>query len=113
MRLLKSNLNFIFHMVVLATWLCGLAIINQQSYGPIVIIFPYLIPVALVTWGYGVRWGFISAALATLASMPFTPVGGYSDIDVIYASVSTYAKLTGAAIGISFSRKIYSISNSL
>ncbi|MFB9868329.1 hypothetical protein [Vreelandella sulfidaeris] len=107
MRLPKTNHDFIFHMVVLATWLCGLAIVNQQSYGPIVIIFPYLIPVVLVTWGYGIKWGFITAAFATFSSMPFTYIGDYSEVDMVYASIVTYAKLTGAAIGISLSRRIH------
>ncbi|SES26132.1 hypothetical protein SAMN04487958_11146 [Vreelandella subterranea] len=107
MGLFQKNLNPFVRILVLLTWLCGLWIYNYQSEEPVISIFPYLIPVALIAWVYGVGWGFLVAALATLSAMSASYATIYTQTELIYFGFVTYAKLTGAAIGFSLAKIIH------
>tara|TARA_R110001599_G_scaffold190214_1_gene385068 strand:+ start:256 stop:597 length:342 start_codon:yes stop_codon:yes gene_type:complete len=106
-KFFKSTSNLNFHIFISITWLWGLALFNHQSRDPIMFIFPYLIPVMLIAWGHGSKWGFVLAALATLSAMPDAYVDSHTQTELVYAGIATYAKLTGAAIGISVAKKIH------
>ncbi len=107
MGLLRPNPGFIYHAIVFLAWLGGLAIFNHQSPEPVISIFPYLVPVVFFAWLHGAAWGFLFAALATLSAIPAEYVGTHTQAELIYAGISTYAQLTGAAIGTSLAKKIF------
>lgn len=69
-RFSEQNPHFFRHVALASIWLLFLAAINHYSQIPIVSIFPFMFPVILIAWTYGMGWGFIFAALATLAAMP-------------------------------------------
>ncbi|MGP9767801.1 hypothetical protein ACT3UM_18970 [Halomonas sp. AOP13-D3-9] len=105
--LFQTNPNSYFRIFVLLTWLWGLAVYNYQAENPVISIFPYLIPVILIAWGHGVKWGFVVAALATLSAMCADYAEIYTQTELIYSGIATYAKLTGAAIGFSLAKIIH------
>lgn len=74
-------------------WLLMLALVNHKSNFPIYSIFPYLIPVVILTWRWGILWGFGISAFASLAAIP----GGYvppSSQAFLAAGMITYVKLS-------------------
>lgn len=87
------------HLVIALAWLGFLAIANNQASQPVTSIFPYLAPVLFFAWVYSARWGFFFAGIATLAALPGDYVDSHTRAELLYAGFSTYAQLTGAAIG--------------
>ncbi len=59
-----------------------------------------MFPVLLIAWTYGMGWGFVFAALATLAAMPEDYMQSHDMHDLYWAAFTTYLKLTVAATGI-------------
>lgn len=98
--------EFIRDLVLSSLWLLLLAMFNQKSSVPIASILPYLLPVAIVSWRYGLGWGFLFAALGTLAAMPGDYLKEHEMNDLYWAALTTYLKLTTAAVGIILGRKI-------
>lgn len=87
------------HIAIALAWLGFLAIANRQAPQPVVSIFPYLAPVIFFAWVYSARWGFLFAGIAALAALPGGYVDTHTRVELFYAGFSTYAQLTGAAIG--------------
>lgn len=92
-------------MLVLV-WFLFLAAVNHYSEIPIRTIFPFLLPVALIAWSYGLGWGFVFAALGTLAAMPGDYMQHHAMDDLYWAAFITYLKLTVAATGIVIGKHI-------
>ncbi|WP_461482029.1 hypothetical protein [Porticoccus sp.] len=99
-------LGFIRDLVLSSLWLLFLAVLNRKSSVPIVSILPYLFPVVVVSWRYGLGWGFLFAALGTLAAMPGDYLKEHQMKDLYWAAFTTYLKLTTVAVGIIWGRKI-------
>lgn len=91
---------------MIAVWLLFLAIVNQKSRFPIISIFPYLFPVVFITWRHGLAWGFLFSAIASVAAMPGSYMDSHEMNDLYWASFTTYLKLSGAAAGIAFGKRI-------
>jgi len=94
------------HIIIATAWLGFLAIANRQASQPVVSIFPYLAPVVFFAWVHGAIWGFLFAGLATLAAIPGDYFDTHTKADLFFAGFSTYAQLTGAAIGVAFAKMI-------
>lgn len=103
---LRLNQGLIGHAVIALGWLGFLAVANRQAAQPVTSIFPYLAPVVFFAWVHGATWGFLFAGLATLAAIPGDYFDTHTKIDLFYAGFSTYAKLTGAAIGVALAKII-------
>jgi hypothetical protein len=93
-------------IIIATAWLGFLAIANRQASQPVVSIFPYLAPVVFFAWVNGAKWGFLFAGLATLAAIPGDYFDTHTKADLFFAGFSTYAQLTGAAIGVAFAKMI-------
>lgn len=106
MGLLRWESSFVARVLFFLTWLGGLAIYNLHAQDPVLSILPYLVPVVFLAWFHGAAWGFLFAALATFSAIPAEYIDTHTQAELIYAGISTYAQLTGAAIGISLARKI-------
>ncbi|NYS80528.1 hypothetical protein HZS80_23020, partial [Halomonas glaciei] len=50
---------------------------------------------------------FLGAGLTDSGAMPDAYVDSHTQTELVYAGIATYAKLTGAAIGISVAKKIH------
>ncbi|OQK16572.1 hypothetical protein AU255_01310 [Methyloprofundus sedimenti] len=103
-RLAGSKQEFLRDLIIMVAWLFFLALVNRYSQFPIYSIFPYLIPACLLTWKYGLSWGFIFSGLASLAAIPYNDLWKYDENSFFWAGLTTYFKLTGFAIGITYSR---------
>ena len=99
-RFLEQRPRFLRHVTLASIWLLFLATTDHYSEGPIMSIFPFMLPVLLIAWIYGTGWGFVFAALATLAAMPGDYMQHHDMHDLYWAAVTTYLKLTAAAAGI-------------
>lgn len=106
MGLFRLNPGLIGHTITALAWLGFLAVANRQASQPVVSIFPYLAPVVFFAWVHGATWGFLFAGLATLAAIPGDYFDTHTKIDLFYAGFSTYAQLTGAAIGVALAKMI-------
>ncbi len=105
-QFLETHPRFIRHIAFASAGLLVLAIVNHFSSIPIISIFPFLIPVVFIAWQYGLGWGFVIAALATLAAMPGNYAQGHDMHDLYWAAFSTYLKLTAAATGLVFGKNV-------
>lgn len=106
MGMLRLEADLVARILFSLTWLGGLAIYNLHAQDPVLSIVPYLVPVVLLAWFHSAAWGFLFAALATLSAIPAEYVDTHTQAELIYAGISTYAQLTGAAIGLSLARRI-------
>lgn len=68
-------------------------------------------PVIFISWYHDAKWGIVVAAFATLSAMPANYVGDYTQTELTYAGILTYAKLTGAAIGFALAKRIHTYIN--
>lgn len=105
-RFLKQNPRFLHHATLASICLLFLAATNRYSEIPIMSIFPFMLPVVLMAWRYGMGWGFVFAALATLAAMPGDYMQHHDKHDLYWAAFTTYLKLTAAAAGIIIGKNI-------
>lgn len=105
-RFLEQNPRFLRRAELAAIWLLLLAAIQRYSEIPILSIFPFMVPVVLMAWMYGLGWGFVFAALATLAAMPGNYMQHHDMHDLYWAAFTTYLKLTVAATGLLLGRNI-------
>lgn len=105
-RFLEQNPRFLGRVTLASIWLLFLATTNRYSEVPIMSIFPFMLPVVLIAWTYGTGWGFVFAALATLAAMPGDYMQSHNMHDLYWAAFTTYLKLTAAAAGIIIGRNI-------
>jgi hypothetical protein len=99
MKPMSLDVKHVTRMLFAIAWLCGLAIVNYHGKDPIDSILPYLFPVMLIAWCHGVTWGFLFAALATLAAIPVDHMAMMIRSELNYGVLVNYAKLTGAAVG--------------
>lgn len=106
LRPTDGNRNFVRDLLLVSIWLLLLALVNQKSNFPIYSIFPYLFPVVLLTWRYGMVWGFVFSALAALAAVPGDYMTEHPKHDLYWAGFTTYLKLTCAAAGILIGKRI-------
>lgn len=105
-QFLERNHRFLYHAGLASTWLLFLAVTNRYSDIHMISIFPFMFPVLLMAWSYGLGWGFVFAAASTLAAMP----GGYMqhhDLhDLYWAALITYLKLTLVTAGVIFGKQL-------
>lgn len=90
-------------LLIATAWLAVLAAINQWTSYVIYSIIPYLFPAIYLGWRHNMAWGFVGAAMATLAAMP----AGYpvqNPDEVLWAAGTTYLKLSCAVVGIRWGR---------
>lgn len=102
----EINWYLVRDLVITALWLVFLALVNQKSQFPIYSIFPYLFPVCLLTWRYGLTWGFVFSALASLAAVPGNFMLEHTQNDLFWGGLNTYLKLTCFAFGIHLGKRI-------
>ncbi|MGM0767654.1 MAG: hypothetical protein ACQEV6_06500 [Pseudomonadota bacterium] len=100
--------GMIGHIAIALAWLSFLAIVNRHGPQSVELIFPYLAPVVFFSWVYGITWGILLAVVATLAALPGEYLDTHTTVDLFYAGFSTYAQLTGAAIGVGLARALSS-----
>lgn len=96
-----SQAKLILDLLVALAWYGMLAMVNQTTTHPVISIFPYLIPIACLSWRYGLFWAFSFSAIATLAAVP----AGYAlkhPGHLYWAGFTTYLKLSCAAVGVQF-----------
>lgn len=91
--MVSINIKFIKDFGGCALFLGFLSLVNHQSGTPVTIIFPYIFPVAFLTWRYNLPIGFLAAALAAL---PGGYLQNHSLQDLYWAGLSTYLKLSTA-----------------
>lgn len=103
-RFLEQNPRILRHVTLASVWLLFLAATQRYSVVPIMSIFPFMFPVVLMAWTYGMGWGFVFAALATLAAMPGDYMQHHNMHDLYWAAFTTYLKLTAAATAVVLSK---------
>lgn len=99
-RFPEQNSRFLRHAAFASICLLFLTATNRYSDNPIMSIFPFMLPVVLIAWTYGMGSGFVFAAAATLAAMPGDYMQSHDIHDLYWAAFTTYLKLTAAATGI-------------
>ncbi|WP_168012808.1 hypothetical protein [Halomonas salinarum] len=106
MRLRCLESSFVTHILFFLAWLVGLAIYNFHAENPLLFVLPYMVPVVFFAWFHSAAWGFLFAAIATLSAIPAEYISTHTHSELIYAGITTYAQLTGAAIGMSLARRV-------
>lgn len=97
--------------ILASLWLLVITLINQKTSMQLKSIVPYMIPVVVIAWRYGMGWGFAFAALATLAAVPKNYISNHDINDIYWAAFTNYLKLTAAATGIVLGRGFGTRSN--
>lgn len=97
---MDKNTYFIRDMLFSLLWFLFLAAVNHNTRTPVLSIFPYMIPVVVFAWRYGMAWGFVLAALGTVAAMPAGYMNDHNMDELYKAAFITYLKLTAVVTGI-------------
>lgn len=92
------------HACLSVAWLALLAAVNHSAYRPVTFILPYLLPIIVMTWRYGMAWGFLIAGLASLAAIPGEYLANHSIDQLSRAGISTYLKFSAIAAGLALAR---------
>lgn len=105
---IQTDINWFLvrDLAIAVFWLFFLAFVNRESQFPIYSIVPYLLPVSILVWRYGLLWGFVFSALAALAAIPGDYMIDHTANNLCWGGLTTYFKLTGFAIGINFSKRL-------
>lgn len=94
--------SLIRDLLVALLWLLSLALYNHLGHlgvAPVLSIFPYLLPTTVIALRHGYTWAWIVAAFASLAAIPGNYLAQHSLQAFCWAGLSTYVKLSIAAIG--------------
>jgi len=89
-------------LIVGLTWFVGLMITNMMIDEPTQSIFPYVIPVLIITGKRNIRWGFIAAAVGACTAVISGAITGNANSGVSLAEEGLYsfAQLSAIAIGV-------------
>ena len=88
-------------------WLSILASVNQTAADPVLSILPYILPVVFMGWRWGAGWGFLLAAIASLAAVPGSYTADHDLNDLYWAGFTTYLKLSCITAGLTFGKRLY------
>lgn len=98
---MKHLLEFLDVVAGLA-WFVGLIVTNMIINEPTQSIFPYAIPVVVVTWKRNLRWGFFAAAVGACSAVVSGAITGHVSAGVSLAEegLFSFAQLSAIAVGI-------------
>lgn len=94
-------------VIACLVWFASLIVINLGSSEPIQFIFPYAIPVVVVTWMRNLQWGFFVAALGAFSAVASGAIMGNENkgISLAEEGLFFFAQLSAIAIGVVLGKK--------
>lgn len=85
-------------------WLIVLVVVNRLLEEPVQFIAPYVLPVIVLTWKYGVRWGLVAAAGAVVAAAAGGALPSNDKVALLEDGLYSYVKLSAIALGVSLGK---------